>query len=66
MKNFFIDVWRKEMGKKFFMIMSSTNNYHVACCKEFIEILLKYRILNSIKHKLISECFHIIVFNYVF
>lgn len=40
-----------------FMIMVSTNNQYLACCKDFIEILLKYQTLDSIKHKLVLKCF---------
>lgn len=40
------------------MIMFSTNSYQVAYCKDLIEISLQYWTLDSIKHKLILECFY--------
>ena len=40
------------------MIMFSTNSYQVACCKDLIEISLQYWTLDSIKHKLVLECFY--------
>ena len=49
---------KRNRKRNSFMIMSSTNNYYVACCKDFIEISLKYRTFDSIKYKLILEWFY--------
>ena len=50
---------KRNRKRNSFMIMLSTNNYYVACYKDFIEISLKYRTLGSIKHKLVLECFYL-------
>lgn len=49
---------KRNRKRNSFVIMSSKNNNYVACCKDFIEISLKYQTLDSIKHKLVLEWFY--------